>query len=202
MSENFYSTTAYTDKLISYLRSRPEGSPFGYLAYTAPHDPLQVPDEWLDRYKGKYDGGYPALKRARTKRMKAMGLISQDMKINPGSEHFVSWESHSPEEKRLQSRKMELLASMVEMVDEEIGKVINHLKEAGEYENTIIFFMSDNGANPKDPHFYSNLTPEEINTIFDNSWENLGRRRFVYFHWRSMGRGVQYSAFLFQAHNC
>lgn len=177
LSENFYSTTAYTERMISYLSTRPEGSPFfGYLAYTAPHDPLQVPDEWLERYKGRYDGGYPALKEARTKRMKAMGLIPEDMTVNPGSEHFDNWESLSPEKKRLQSRKMEILASMVEMVDEEIGKVIDHLTETRDYENTIIFFMSDNGANPKDPHFYSNLTPEEIDRIFDNGWENLGRK--------------------------
>ena len=174
---DFYSTTHYTNKMIEFLRAKPRDQPFfGYLAYTAPHDPLQVVDEWLDRYAGAYDGGYPAMKAARTRRMKSMGLIPDDLEINPGSEHFERWEDLSDEERRSQSRKMEICAAMIEMVDEGVGKVIAHLKETGQYDDTIILFMSDNGANPKEPNFYSRLSPEEIDAIFDNSWENMGRK--------------------------
>lgn len=177
LPDNFYSTTHYTDKVIAFLQDRPREKPFfAYLAYTAPHDPLQVPDAWLDRYAGAYDGGYPAMKRTRTERMKSMGLIPPDLEINPGTEHFRSWEELTPEERRRESRKMEVLAAMIEMLDDGIGRVIDHLKRTGEYENTIILFFSDNGANPKDPHFYSNLTAEAIDEMFDNSPENMGRR--------------------------
>jgi len=176
LPDDFYSTTYYTDRMIEFLRGRPQGNPFfGYLAYTAPHDPLQVPDEWLERYKGKYDGGYPAMKEARTRRMKSLGLIQQDMEINPGTDHFEPWETLTEEEQRSQARKMEVCAAMIEMLDEGIGKVVDHLKETGDYENTIFVFMSDNGANPKEPHFYSGLTPAGIDEIFDNSPENMGR---------------------------
>lgn len=173
---DFYSTTAYTDKMIELLRARPQDRPFfGYLAYTAPHDPLQVPDAWLDRYKGKYDGGYAAMKEARLRRMQSMGLIGQDIDLNPGTEHFQRWEDVSQADRRSQARKMEICAAMIEMLDEGIGRIVDHLKATGEYDDTIILFMSDNGANPKEPHFYSDLTPEEIDTIFDNCPENMGR---------------------------
>lgn len=176
LPEDFYSTTYYTQKMIEFLQAKPHDEPFfGYLAYTAPHDPLQVPDEWLDRYRGSYDGGYPAMKKDRTRRMKSLGLIRQDMEINPGTENFDKWEDLSGEEQRSQARKMEIYAAMIEMLDEGIGKVVQHLKQTAEYDNTIILFMSDNGANPKDPHFYSHLTPAEIDQLFDNSWNNLGR---------------------------
>ena len=173
---DFYSTAAYTDKMIGFLRARPRNTPFfGYLAYTAPHDPLQVPDEWLDRYKGEYDGGYPAMKEARTRRMKSMGLIGQDTEINPGTDHFERWEELSDEERRSQARKMEIFAAMVEMLDEGIGKVVAHLKQTGEYDDTILLFLSDNGANPKEPTFYSKLSAAEIDGMYDNRPENMGR---------------------------
>lgn len=174
---DFYSTTCYTDKMIEFLRERPQGRPFfGYLAYTAPHDPLQVPDTWLDRYQGAYDGGYPAMKEARHRRMKELGLIPQEMEVNPGTAHFATWDALSEEERRSQARKMEICAAMVEMLDEGIGKVIAHLRASGDYDDTLIVFMSDNGANPKEPHFYSNLTPAQIDAKFDNRPENMGRR--------------------------
>lgn len=177
LPEDFYSTACYTEKMIEFLRTRPQGTPFfGYLAYTAPHDPLQVPDEWLDRYKGEYDGGYPALKEGRMRRMKAMGFIPQEMQTNPGSPHLEHWEELSDEQQRLQARKMEIYAAMVELLDEGIGKVIAHLAATGELDDTIVLFMSDNGANPQEPNFYSKLAQRKIDEIFDNRWENLGRR--------------------------
>lgn len=176
LPEEFYSTTAYTQKTIEFLQSRPQEKPFfAYLAYTAPHDPLQVPDDRLDRYRGRYDGGYPQMKAERLERMKALGLVDPDLEIHPGTDHFQAWEDLSPEDRRSQARKMEVCASMIEMLDEGVGEVIRHLKESGDYENTIIMFMSDNGANPKEPHFYSNRSQAEIDAIFDNSWDNMGR---------------------------
>ncbi len=173
---DFYSTTFYTDKLIEFLRDKPGDKPFfAYLAYTAPHDPLHVPDEWLDRYKGMYDGGYPAMKEARTRRMRSMGLIGQGVGVNPGTDHFEIWEDLSEEKRRRQARKMEIFAAMTEMLDAGVGKVAEYLKEAGAYGDTIILFMSDNGANPKEPYFYSNISEAEIDEIFDNSLENMGR---------------------------
>ena len=118
LPEDFYSSRTYVDKMIEYTSSQDDDKPFlAYLAFTAPHDPLQVPDEWLDRYKGRYDDGY----------------------------------------------------------DAEIGRMIDSLRELGKLDDTVIFFLSDNGANPKEPHFYTPNTVEQIERDFDNSLDNYGR---------------------------
>jgi arylsulfatase A-like enzyme len=172
----FYSTHYYTDKMIEFLSDAGAAKPFfAYLAYTAPHDPLQAPDDWLGRYKGRYDGGYDAIRAERHERMKAMGLISADREINEGSGKFPAWDELDDEEKKSQSRKMEIYAAMIELADEGIGKVFEHLQATGQHDNTIVVFMSDNGANPKEPNFYSGSTPEEIDAQYDNRPENMGR---------------------------
>ena len=80
--KGFYSSEFYTSKLIEYLDERPADQPFfGYLAFTAPHDPLHAPDDWIDRYKGKYDAGYDALRQTRLKRLKDLGFIAPDAKL-------------------------------------------------------------------------------------------------------------------------
>ena len=177
LPEDFYSTSYYTDRMIEFLSSAGTDQPFfAYLAYTAPHDPLQVPDEWLDRYKSRYDGGYDAIRAERHRRMQEMGLIPSGLPLNPGSGRFPGWDDLDEEKRKDQSRKMEIYASMIELFDEGIGKVLDHLKATGQYDDTIIVFMSDNGANPKEPHFYSKSTPEEIDEQYDNSPENVGRK--------------------------
>lgn len=177
LPEDFFSSEAYADKLIGYLSEHDAERPFfAYLAFTAPHDPLQVPDAWLDRCKGAYDAGYGAIREARMARMKELGLIPPNLESNPGSGLFPTWDELSEAEKTEQARKMELYAAMIENADHHIGRVLDHLKAQGRYDDTIILFMSDNGANPKEPHFYPPNTPELIEREYDNSLENMGRK--------------------------
>lgn len=177
LPEGFYSTTHYTDRMIEFLSDAGTERPFfGYLAYTAPHDPLQVPDEWFETYRGRYDGGYDAIRAERHARMQTMGLIPADLPVNEGSGQFPRWTELSDEERVSQSRKMEIYAAMIELFDEGIGRVIDHLKASGQYDDTVFVFMSDNGANPKEPHFYTKSTPEEIDRAYDNSPANMGRK--------------------------
>jgi arylsulfatase len=176
LPEDFYSTTHYTNRMIEFLTETGTAKPFfAYLAYTAPHDPLHVPDDWLDRYRGRYDGGYDAIRAERHARMKRMGLIPPNLEINEGSGEFPRWKELSAEEQKSQARKMEIYAAMIELADAGIGRVIGYLKASGQYKNTIVVFISDNGANPKEPHFYSRATPEEVDAEYDNSPENMGR---------------------------
>lgn len=177
LPDDFYSTTAYTEKMLGYLSAANDGRPFfAYLAYTAPHDPLHVPDAWLDRNAGAYDEGYDAIRQRRLKRMIEMGLIPRGLENNPGSGLFKGWDELSREERREQARKMELYASMIEYTDEGIGRVLDLLAEQGRLDDTIVMFMSDNGANPKEPHFYKPNTPELIARDYDNSLEHMGRK--------------------------
>ena len=171
LPENFYSSTYYADKMIQYITEQNDKAPFfGYLAFTAPHDPLHVPNEWMNKYKGAYDKGYDYIRRIRMDNMKKLGLLSKDLPMNPGSGEYKKWEELSVQEKKIEARRMELYAAMLEIMDLEIGRVLKALQKAGKLENTLIILMGDNGANPKDPSFYkTNMKP------FNNSLENMGK---------------------------
>lgn len=177
LPSNFYSSTGYTDKLIDFIdRNRGDGKPFfAYAAYTAPHWPLQAPDEHIDHYRGRYDAGYDAIRDERMARQKQLGLLPPDFRaaaLLPASAVNPRWEQLTPEQKKTEARKMEVYAAMIESLDANIGRLIDHLKAIGAYENTFIFFTSDNGpSGEKVDTFY----PDGPNN--DNSYENLGRRR-------------------------
>src|SRR5690606_15059370 len=128
----------------------------------SPHDPLQVPDQWLDKYKGMYDGGYDSIRTQRLQRMKELGLVSEELRQNEGSGMFKKWEELTIEERKEEARKMEIYAAMQENLDWNLGRLFDRLKELNKYDDTIIFFLSDNGANPKEPTFYAPNTEESI----------------------------------------
>lgn len=176
LPEDFYTSTAFVDRMIGFLREQEDDRPFlGYLAFTAPHDPLQAPDSDLDRYAGRYDAGYGAIKRERMERMKEIGLIASDLEVNPGSGLFPAWDELSDDDRRREARKMEVYAAMIERMDHELGRLLDELDRLGKREDTVVFFLSDNGANPKQPEFYQPNTVETIEAEFDNSLANTGR---------------------------
>jgi arylsulfatase len=154
-----FSTDLYTDKLLQYLkRDEKDNVPFFlYAAYTAPHWPLQAPDEYLRKYEGKYDQGYESLRRNRLAGLKHQGLISDSLVLPSlpkvkGNLHNISerpllpWDSLSVFEQAVESKKMEIYAAMIDNLDANIGRLIAYLKKIGAYENTLFIFISDNGA--------------------------------------------------------
>jgi arylsulfatase A-like enzyme len=147
LPDNFYSTNTYTDKIIGQISANAgDGKPFfAYLAVTSPHWPLQVPEEYRDRYAGQYENGYDALRSRRISRAEELGVIHQ---VNADLYDPVGmpWDELSEAEQRYESRKMEIHAAMMENLDDNIGRVITYLEESGQLDNTFIFFMSDNGA--------------------------------------------------------
>lgn len=171
-----YSTDFYTDKLIEYIdRNQKDGNPFfAFAAYTSPHWPLQVDEKYWKKYEGRYDEGYEVLREKRLKSLKAAGMIPENAVLPPLYSRVKPWNSLTPEEKKAESRKMELYAGMVDNLDHNIGRLIQHLKETGQYENTLIVFMSDNGAAAGDfyhnPHFGHYLKQH-----FNNDYENMGK---------------------------
>jgi arylsulfatase len=176
LPEDFYSTRNFTDEMINYLVKQEDDSPFfGYLAFTAPHDPLHVPDSYLEKYKNVYDAGYEQIKKDRLIRMKKMGIVEESVPYNPGTGKFPSWQDLNEEQKKLQARKMEIYASMIENLDFHIGRLMESLRQAEVYDNTIFIFLSDNGANPKEAAFYPGNSEEYLAANFDNSLGNLGK---------------------------
>jgi arylsulfatase len=173
----FYSSEFYTDKLIEYIDAADDEKPFfAYLAFAAPHDPLHLPDEWLDKYAGRYNAGYEALRSERLKRMKKLGIVPEATQLSHRLPMIPEWDSLSRDQKRLQAKRMELHAGMVENVDHHLGRLFDHLKRKGVYDDTLILFFSDNGANPTDPHMYPGSSRDWVERNSDNRFENLGRR--------------------------
>ena len=176
LPEDFYATRSYTDFLIDSMRqNRGDGKPFlAYLALTAPHDPLHVPEPWLSKYRGKYDDGYEVLKAQRTAAAKRLGLVSDTAGMPKRHRMLEAWDSLGEEEQALNSRAMEVYAGMINNVDYHVGRVVKFLNDIGEYENTVVIFMSDNGANPWFSEDYPGNRGSKWFAQFDNSIENLG----------------------------
>ncbi|MHC4154117.1 MAG: arylsulfatase [Planctomycetota bacterium] len=173
----FFSSEFYTNKVIEYIDSAKDDKPFFcYLALTAPHDPLHLPDEWLHRCKGRYDAGYDALRTERLKRMKKLGIVPKDTELSHPPAMVPKWDSLKKEQKRFMARRMELHAGMVENLDHHLDRVIEHLKAKGVYDNTLIIFYSDNGAAPTEFHNYPGTTKEWVERNSDNRYENMGKR--------------------------
>ncbi len=181
LPKDYYSTKNFTDFVIENIsdKSRADQPFFAYVAYQAPHGPLAVPQEWIDRYKGRYDSGYDVIREERLARQKQLGIVAGDVKCFPRLPHIPAWETLTEEQRRHSARKMELYAAMIEFMDDQIGRLIGHLKQTGEYDNTLIFFISDNGAAGEDmEELVTKLAPtaqDWFEKTFDNRPENWGR---------------------------
>ena len=151
--DDYYSSKTFTDKIIGYIESnRTDGKPFfSYLAFSAPHDPLQVPDDWLRKYKGKYDEGWDKIRDHRLERMKELGIMPEDVEKSPRLWMVPEFDDLTGVSQFVIARKMEIYAAMVEYMDMEIGRLVSYLESIGELDNTYIVFFSDNGPESRDP---------------------------------------------------
>jgi arylsulfatase len=171
-----YSTELYTDKLISFLENdRSDGKPFFmFAAYTSPHWPLQAPAEFVEKYRGKYSMGYDSLRFFRFEGLKKRGIIPENLPLPDlpaikgnlttiSDRPLLPWDSLSDNERKIESRKMELFAAMVDNLDYHVGQLITYLKDIGKFKNTVFIFFSDNGAAP----WEANRSPEGVD-IYQN----------------------------------
>lgn len=173
--EGAYSTELYTDKLIEFIDAgKDSGRPFfAFAAYTSPHWPLQVPEEDLDLYAGRYDMGYDRLREENFERLKQAGIIAARSRLPPRNPAITPWSELTREEQRIESRKMELYAAMLENLDRHVGRLLEHLRATGLYHDTLIVFMGDNGAAAED--FYeAGPFVEYIRAHYDNAYETMG----------------------------
>ncbi len=172
---NFYSTHNYTDSLIRFIdKNKGDGKPFfGYLSYTAVHDPLHAPKEYIDKYKGKFDFGWDSLYTLRLNNLKALGIVQPDIRPwkNPA---IPAWSSLPKNIQQQYARDMEVYAAMVDYMDMCIGRVFDYLKREGMYDNTLIIFMSDNGANGALAETYPGNEDGRYLASFNNALDNRG----------------------------
>jgi arylsulfatase A-like enzyme len=153
LEPGFYSSKTYTDRMIGYIdRHRGDGRPFfGYLAYTAPHYPLQAGDAYLARYRDAYRDGYAPIQAARVERMRELGILDRGVRVAPQEAAWPAWEDLPGEARALETRRMQVYAAMIEEMDHHFGRLLEYLEEIGELDNTFIVFLSDNGADGSNP---------------------------------------------------
>jgi arylsulfatase A-like enzyme len=152
LPESFYSSELLVDRLIDYIDAGDAAQPwFGYLAFQAVHIPVQAPKEFSDNYKGQFDQGWKAARESRWQRAKAMGLVPPDAPYAAMPGTMRPWASVPADEQKKYARAMEVYSGMIEAMDHHIGRLIQHVEQRGELENTLFVVTSDNGPEPSDP---------------------------------------------------
>lgn len=141
----YYTTDAFTDHAISFMDSNDKKDPFFlYVAYNAPHWPLHAKDKDIEKFIGKYDKGWEAIREGRYERMKKLGIIDKSLKLAEWENR--SWDQLNEKERRHSALKMAVYAAQVYCMDYNVGRIIDYLEITGQKENTLIVFLSDNGA--------------------------------------------------------
>ncbi len=147
--QGFYTTDADTDYAIKFLKQRDKTKPFFlYIAYNAPHYPLQAPQQEVAKYRGHYKIGWDRLRQQRYQRIQQLGLLRANWKLAPRPADVPAWDSMSPEEQDEQDLVMATYAAMIDRMDQNIGRLVAALESMNVLDNTIIMFLSDNGACP------------------------------------------------------
>jgi len=153
MPKDFYSSAYFVDRMLEYIRSGAgSGKPFfAYLGFQANHVPVQAPQAFIDKYKGRYKDGWTALRLARRDRAAELGLVPKGTAMVTMST-TQDWAKLRAPERQLAEKQMEVYAAMAEAMDHHIGRLVAHLKTSGEFDNTVFVFLSDNGAEGSDYH--------------------------------------------------
>ncbi|NOX52192.1 MAG: arylsulfatase [Gammaproteobacteria bacterium] len=175
LPEEFYSSDFMTDKLISYIGDAGTKPFFAYLGYTAPHWPLQAHAEDIEKYRGKYDQGWDVLRAQRLAGAAQQGVISPSAQAVDFEAGMTAWNTLPDADKAAAQARMEVYAAMVDRVDQNIGRLLAELERQNRLENTVIFFMSDNGAEGHDMETYANVD-HWVDNNFNNSTENIGNK--------------------------
>lgn len=194
-AEEFYATDAITDQALQFIaQARTSDDPcFLYLAYNAPHFPLHAPKATIDKYVKQYEAGWDAVRQARYRRMQENGIIGEEFQLpargpvpkvpdrNRDSKYYgrqiPAWESLPEDRRQDLARRMATYAAMVEIMDRNIGRVVADLEKHGELEETLIVFLSDNGACAEwDPYGFDN-NPYPQNKLYQGeALEDVGQK--------------------------
>jgi len=192
--EGYHLTEDLTDKAISFIADSKQVAPnkpfFMYFATGAMHAPHHVPKEWADRYKGKFDEGWEAYREYTFARQKEMGIVPPDAELSRHDPDVKPWDQCSTEEKKLYARMMEVFAGFLSHTDYHIGRLLDFLKTIGEFENTLIMVLSDNGASSEggptgsvNENLFFNFVPESLEENLAAMEELGGPKYFNHYPW-------------------
>ncbi len=178
--EGFYTTDANTDWAIRFLKQRDPSKPFFlYVAYNAPHYPLQAPKEDVEKYRGRYRVGWDVIRQRRYERQKELKLLPRTFELPPRPDDVPAWDSLTDQQKDRQDLVMATYAGMIDHLDRCVGRLVQALDSLGVLDNTLILFLSDNGACPfqrtKPETLSKHLMPwqPESYWTYDKGWAHV-----------------------------
>ena len=189
---DFYTTDAFTDAALGYLDEAAGGADpfFLYLAYTAPHDPLQAPVADIERHAGVYEPGYGAIRAGRLAKQRSLGLFPEPL-VASEPEHGP-WAAMTAEEKVDQVRRMQVYAAMIDRLDRNIGRLIAKLEALGRLESTLILFASDNGASAENVEIGAGeIGARDRWSSLQRRWANVANTPFRKFKNHSLEGGIR-----------
>ncbi len=192
--EGYHITEDLVDKAVSFIADAKQVAPdkpfFMYFCTGAMHAPHHVRKEWSDKYKGKFDDGWEAYRQKTFAKQKEMGIAPPDAELSRHDPDVAEWESLSDDEKKLYARMMEVFAGFLEHTDHHIGRLIDFLKHIGEFDNTLIMVISDNGASSEggptgsvNENLFFNNVPESLEANLELIDELGGPKTFNHYAW-------------------
>lgn len=187
----WYSTDAFTDYAIHFAEEAVnDDKPFFlYLAYIAPHFPLQAKPEDIQKYRNKYSRGYEYYRTKRFQKQKDLGIIAKDTKLSPAD--YTPWKQINNKDE--EDLKMAVYAAQIDCLDQNIGKLLKKLKELNVFENTIILFLSDNGAISTNLNTYPEAQIGTRNSwaAYGKNWGNVSNTPFRYYKTMTHEGGIK-----------
>ncbi|MFZ9935794.1 MAG: arylsulfatase [Luteolibacter sp.] len=193
--QGFYTTDANTDYAMRFIGEavKQKDKPFFlYIAYNAPHYPLQAPKQEIDKYRGKYRVGWDELRRQRYARQLEMGLIRKEWPLSPRPANVKPWNELTSAQQDDQDLKMATFAAMIDRLDQNIGRLTARLKELGVDQNTVLMFFSDNGGCPFDRNNRNEIPPWEGggHWAYDASWAGASNTPFRWYKQNNHEGGI------------
>lgn len=175
---NTYSSEFLINRIIAYIDAdaQSERPFFAYVAFLAVHIPVQAPRTFTQHYETTYAAGWDALRDARWQKAQTLGLVPQGAALAPMPAKFRRWSTLSPEDQRLHTRSMAVYAGMLEAMDFQVGRLVDHLRKTGALDTTIFVFTSDNGPEPSDPISQTGFTTWMRANGYSHDIADLGER--------------------------
>ncbi len=194
-AKEFYATDAMTDYAIQFINEfeKDEEKPFIlYIAYNAPHSPLQAPEALVRKYRGRFMDGWETIQQKIFENQLSLGVIKEGTQIPPWPAHHRNWEGTTDLEKSWEDYRRAIFAAMVESLDYNIGRLVDEMIRLGKWENTIFMFLSDNGADSREISRTTNLLPWEAN--FDlhigTEWAGVANTPFRWYKQNQHAGGI------------
>lgn len=193
--KDFYTTIADTNYAVKFVDEALETSKpfFLYLAYNAPHYPLQALQADYEKYRARYRAGWDKIRQQRLKKQQELKLFASETVSDLGRPSYIpAWEELTAEERQWEADRMAAFAGMVDCMDREIGRLVDHLQAKQQFDNTLFVFVADNGACPFERTQGKEYPPYDARSYwtYDTGWAHVGNTPFRYYKQNNYEGGI------------